>query len=159
MPCSTWTTRSPSFRSRNAAANAFSSFVRRAFLRTRRPKISSSATTASPASPSTKPCEISPVNRCAWMAGSKIARGSWGVPACARTAWRRSSRSRRSRSAVEGEPQATTAATPRRRQSSSRRVSGASAPSSPWAASISPRMAWVSPNEKRIGSAVPSHTP
>ena len=36
MPCSTWTTRSPSFRSRNAAAKAFSSARLRAFLRTRR---------------------------------------------------------------------------------------------------------------------------
>ena len=41
---------------------------------------------------------------------------------------------------------------PRWRQASSRRVSGRSAPSSAWAASISPRRSEVSASEKRMGS-------
>ena len=81
--------------------------------------------------------------------------GRRAAPSWAAVAWRRSSSSRRSRSAAEGVEQATTAVRPRCRQASSRRVSGVSAPSSPWAASISPRRSPVSVSEKRIGSPVP----
>ena len=133
MPCSTWTTRSPSFRSLNPAAIAFSSFaVRRA---------------SSPAcrrSPRRRGARAAPRRRRS-RARARPGRGARGcpgrraapprrtAPAWLRTAIRRSSRSRRSRSAADGEAQATTVARPRFRQSSSRRVSGASAPASPCA--------------------------
>src|SRR6266851_4418023 len=102
MPCSTCTTRSPSFRSRKSAACAPKVRGRRGALRgcARGPKMSSSEERANRSCSSTNPAEISPVIRCACTAGSKSEDGSGGSSGTMRAISRRSSSSRRARSVL-----------------------------------------------------------